>query len=127
MRLIEQPYNYLRRHFPDLSDQGIDLLNGMLTYDPDRRITAAAALQHPYFREKPYPRKPHDMPTFPSSHEPESQQGGRQGHRGRRGDRVGPAGGGRGNMDDRYAAMFDAEGGTGRRSSGVKRGHEQLR
>ncbi|EFN52944.1 hypothetical protein CHLNCDRAFT_32311, partial [Chlorella variabilis] len=48
-RLPPQPYNYLRKEFPHLSDAGIDLLNRLLTYDPDKRITARQALRHPYF------------------------------------------------------------------------------
>jgi serine/threonine protein kinase len=34
-----------------LSDQGIDLLRKMLTYHPNKRISPAQALQHPYFKE----------------------------------------------------------------------------
>ena len=37
------------QEFPGLSDAGLDLLNRLLTYDPDRRITARQALRHPYF------------------------------------------------------------------------------
>lgn len=40
----------LRQRFPHLSALGIDLISSMLTYDPDKRITAAEALQHPYFK-----------------------------------------------------------------------------
>jgi hypothetical protein len=69
-RLPQQPYNNLRRTFPGIGEAGLGLLNGLLTYDPTRRTTAAAALQHPYFSERPYPKQPQAMPTFPSSHEP---------------------------------------------------------
>ncbi|KIY98943.1 cell division cycle 2-like protein, partial [Monoraphidium neglectum] len=69
-RLPPQPYNNLRRAFPAIGDSGLSLLNGLLTYDPTRRLSARAALQHPYFSEKPYPKRAQDMPTFPSSHEP---------------------------------------------------------
>ena len=34
-----------------LNTSGIDLLNRMLTYDPTNRITAKAALHHPYFKD----------------------------------------------------------------------------
>ena len=48
---------------------GLALLEGMLTLDPERRITAEAALKHAYFREAPEP-KPHElMPTHRSSHD----------------------------------------------------------
>lgn len=33
----------------NLDTRGLDLLSQMLTYDPERRITAQAALSHPYF------------------------------------------------------------------------------
>jgi serine/threonine protein kinase len=37
--------------FSYLEPEAIDLISKMLTYDPARRITAKAALQHPYFDE----------------------------------------------------------------------------
>eukprot|EP00879_Flechtneria_rotunda_P012079 GHRR01012614.1.p1 GENE.GHRR01012614.1~~GHRR01012614.1.p1 ORF type:complete len:490 (+),score=169.21 GHRR01012614.1:333-1802(+) len=40
---------------PVLTPAGLDLLQHMLAYDPDKRISAADALQHPYFEETPYP------------------------------------------------------------------------
>ena len=36
---------------PSLEPQGADLLAQMLRYEPSRRVTAKAALQHPYFAE----------------------------------------------------------------------------
>lgn len=36
---------------PSLEAQGADLLALMLRYEPSRRVTAKAALQHPYFAE----------------------------------------------------------------------------
>jgi len=39
------------------SAQGLDLLTQMLAYDPNKRITAADALEHPYFKEAPIPVK----------------------------------------------------------------------
>jgi serine/threonine protein kinase len=50
MRWPDQPYNFLRRTFPELSDAGLRLLNALLTYDPDQRMTAQQALAHEYFR-----------------------------------------------------------------------------
>lgn len=35
-----------------LSPQCLSLLRAMLAYDPDMRIAAHQALQHPYFREQ---------------------------------------------------------------------------
>lgn len=39
-----------RQKFQYMTAAGIDLLKALLTYDPDRRITAEEALLHPYFR-----------------------------------------------------------------------------
>ena len=54
------------QRFPELSANGIDLLNSLLTYDPDKRLTAAEALRHPFFSENPLPKDPDLMPNFPS-------------------------------------------------------------
>ncbi len=40
-----------------LSNSGYDLLSRMLDYDPNKRITAAEALDHEYFKESPLPMK----------------------------------------------------------------------
>ncbi|KQK00216.1 cyclin-dependent kinase G-1 [Brachypodium distachyon] len=73
----KQPYNKLREKFPavsftgglTLSEAGFDLLNRMLTYDPETRISADAALNHEWFREVPLPQSRDFMPTFPSLNE----------------------------------------------------------
>lgn len=52
VRWPDQPYNYLRRTFPELSDAGLALLNGLLTYDAVQRMTAQQALKHQYFKVK---------------------------------------------------------------------------
>lgn len=72
IRWPDQPFNFLRRTFPELSEAGLRLLNGLLTYDAGKRMTAAEALEHEYFRERPYPRRPADMPTFPTADTPGS-------------------------------------------------------
>jgi serine/threonine protein kinase len=41
---------------PTLDVSGVDLLNKMLQYDPARRITAQAALEHYFFAEMKGPR-----------------------------------------------------------------------
>ena len=54
------------------SDQGpttISLLREMLRLDWRTRINAIDALNHPYFKTKPYPAEPHELPSFESSHE----------------------------------------------------------
>ncbi|KAL0327354.1 UNVERIFIED_CONTAM: Cyclin-dependent kinase G-2 [Sesamum angustifolium] len=73
---VKHQYNLLRRKFPAtsftgspvLSDAGFDLLNKLLTYDPEKRITAEAALNHEWFREVPLPKSKEFMPTFPAHH-----------------------------------------------------------
>ncbi|KAF3785345.1 Cyclin-dependent kinase G-2 [Nymphaea thermarum] len=76
---VKQPYNKLREKFPKftaatfsgkpaLSDAGFDLLNRLLTYDPEKRITADEALNHDWFREFPPPKSKEFMPTFPAQH-----------------------------------------------------------
>lgn len=61
-------YNSLSDVFPTLSEIGLDFLNDLFTYDPDRRINAKEALRHRYFRCSPHPADPGLMPTFPSLH-----------------------------------------------------------
>jgi serine/threonine protein kinase len=48
-----------------LSDYGIDLASKLLALDPEKRPTAAEALQHPYFtKELPKPERPTGEPPF---------------------------------------------------------------
>ncbi|EIN13497.1 Pkinase-domain-containing protein [Punctularia strigosozonata HHB-11173 SS5] len=56
-----------RQKFPYLTNAGIDLMMKLLTYDPERRITAEEALKHPYFSESPLPKHPDMFGTFPSA------------------------------------------------------------
>ncbi|KAI3467676.1 hypothetical protein Pfo_024339 [Paulownia fortunei] len=76
VNFVKHKYNQLRKKFPAtsftgspvLSDAGLDLLNNLLTYDPEKRITAEAALCHEWFREVPLPKSKEFMPTFPAQH-----------------------------------------------------------
>lgn len=45
------PGSSLKRTVPTLDDQGFDLLQQMLHYEPIARITAKAALEHPWFAD----------------------------------------------------------------------------
>lgn len=46
-----KPWTSLRTILAQLGDEGLDLLNGLLCYDPRRRLSARAALSHPYLAE----------------------------------------------------------------------------
>jgi len=51
-----------RNLFTAAGDDALDLLEKMLTYNPSKRISAKEALLHPYFRNKPRPTDPSDLP-----------------------------------------------------------------
>jgi cell division cycle 2-like len=48
-----QRRSLLRQRFPAtmLSEQGFEVLSGLLTWNPDKRLTASAALRHPWFAD----------------------------------------------------------------------------
>jgi len=48
-------HNALSSKFENLSKKCIDLLQGLLTWDPDERLTINEALLHPFVVESPYP------------------------------------------------------------------------
>jgi len=77
------PYNLLPQVFPMLRREGLELLDGLLTYDPARRLTATRALAHPYFRTRPLPTDPDLMPTFASTQLPVEDRMDLRPHRGR--------------------------------------------
>ncbi|XP_050552532.1 cyclin-dependent kinase 11B-like [Spodoptera frugiperda] len=49
-----------------LSEDGLSLLQSFLTFDPSKRITAAAALEHAYFNEQPVAVEPAMFLTLPA-------------------------------------------------------------
>ncbi|KAJ2766207.1 hypothetical protein GGI18_006047, partial [Coemansia linderi] len=48
-----KPLNNLKLAVPHVSTNTILLLNALLTYDPKKRLSVHAALDHPYFYEMP--------------------------------------------------------------------------
>ncbi|WOK95997.1 cyclin-dependent kinase D-1 isoform X2 [Canna indica] len=59
------PAPQLRTLFPMASDDTLDLLSKMFTYDPKARIMAQQALEHRYFSSVPAPTKPSLLPRPP--------------------------------------------------------------
>ncbi|GAB4845276.1 Cyclin-dependent kinase D-1 [Ancistrocladus abbreviatus] len=55
----------LRSLFPMASDDALDLLSKMFTYDPKARISAQQALEHRYFTSQPAPTNPASLPRPP--------------------------------------------------------------
>ncbi|XP_020571931.1 cyclin-dependent kinase G-2-like isoform X2 [Phalaenopsis equestris] len=53
---------------PCLSATGFNLLTKLLAYDPEKRITAEDALNHPWFHESPLPTTKDFMPRFPAQY-----------------------------------------------------------
>ena len=56
--------------FPGASDLALDLLRGLLRFDPEERLTAEEALQHAFFQslqQKDYARSYLRAPIAPSS------------------------------------------------------------
>lgn len=67
-RLPERIYASSSRPRTPLSAMGVDLMEQLLTLDPARRISAAEALQHPYFGEAPFAKDPRLIQTMPERH-----------------------------------------------------------
>ncbi|KAF6263279.1 kinase-like domain-containing protein [Scenedesmus sp. NREL 46B-D3] len=61
------PGQPLQQLFPQASPECLDLLQQLMQYDPQRRISAAAALQHPYFSSSPAPTGAAQLPRPVSS------------------------------------------------------------
>lgn len=60
----------LRSGVSHLTDSTIDLISKLLRYDPNKRISAADALKHPYFAEQPTAKPPSLIQTFPNFRKP---------------------------------------------------------
>lgn len=57
-----QPLSWWRARFPLLGEDGIDLVRGMLTLNPQKRLTAKQALEHRYWTNAPKPTRLEDLP-----------------------------------------------------------------
>lgn len=70
MTFTDYPVSHLRKKFAMLtSELGLSLLQGLLTYDPKKRLTAETALKDVYFKEMPLPIDPAMFPTWPAKSE----------------------------------------------------------
>lgn len=59
----------LTQTFREQGSSAISLLSEFLKLDWRKRVNAMDALEHPYFKNPPYPAKPSDIPRFEDSHE----------------------------------------------------------
>lgn len=64
--LSPRRFSTLRQTFKYTTSHGLDLLTQLLAYDPEKRISAEAALKHPYFTESPLPKHSDLFASFPS-------------------------------------------------------------
>lgn len=60
--------------FSDLDWSTQSLLSGLLTMNPQKRLTALGALDHRFFYTEPYPCAPEDLPQYEASHELDSRK-----------------------------------------------------
>jgi cyclin-dependent kinase 7 len=71
IEFVYVPPPNLRDTFPNETDEALDLLRKMLEYDPNKRISAARALEHPYFHTKPAPIPYEQLPKRFAAKKPE--------------------------------------------------------
>ncbi|KJH48592.1 kinase domain protein [Dictyocaulus viviparus] len=65
IKVIELALNVV---FESASSSAVDLLNALFMYDPKKRISAADALIHPFFTERPLPCDPVLIPSLPPNY-----------------------------------------------------------
>ncbi|XP_003384202.3 PREDICTED: cyclin-dependent kinase 10-like [Amphimedon queenslandica] len=65
LEIKRQPYNNLKEKVYWISETGRGLLNDLLTYNPEYRMSSSRALRCKYFNENPLPVEPSMMPTYP--------------------------------------------------------------
>lgn len=54
----------IKKKFSNLSKEGVDLLEKMLALDPNKRISAREALEHPFFQVEPLPCSNKEIATL---------------------------------------------------------------
>jgi serine/threonine protein kinase len=65
IRYLNTLESYLRAASPEpWTDATIDLISRMLAWNPKKRLSAAEALNHPFFREEPAACHPSAFPEF---------------------------------------------------------------
>ncbi|KAF2072403.1 hypothetical protein CYY_006278 [Polysphondylium violaceum] len=64
----------LRTVFKNFSNDFLELLEGLLTLNPKKRLTAEQALASPFFTNQPLPYKPENMPGYQPIHVLEAVQ-----------------------------------------------------
>ncbi|XP_045789179.1 protein IMPAIRED IN BABA-INDUCED STERILITY 1-like [Trifolium pratense] len=66
----QQPYDScLRETFKDFPATSVNLLQTLLSVEPNKRGTASSALSSEYFKTKPYACDPSSLPVYPPSKE----------------------------------------------------------
>lgn len=100
------------------SDEALDLLSRMMSFDASTRISAADALQHRYFRTEPLPSEVDQLPK-PRGRQPE---GGGNGSTGEGGDGAAAAGGGGGGGDKAPQQRQQQSGGSSGGAGGAAGG-----
>lgn len=111
-----QRENMLERRLVGQTKETIRIINEMLTFDSERRITASDALRERYFtREMPPPQRPELIQTFPEIRNDDGGASGRKGNGG------GESGLGKRKGKDQGGYVFDFGD-----DFGVRKKHKQL-
>ncbi len=61
---FETVFHFIKKKFSNLSKEGVDLLEKMLALDPNKRISAREALEHPFFQVEPLPCSNKEIATL---------------------------------------------------------------
>ncbi|KAI8853373.1 kinase-like domain-containing protein [Chytridium lagenaria] len=75
LKLVQYPKTPLKSLFTAAGDDALDLLERMLKYCPNQRITAYDALQHAFFTNLPRPSPPNDCQEIHRNRAPRQNDG----------------------------------------------------